>query len=75
MLRVVSQTMAELGMELDTATAAEGTVRSGQTHRSLTQGALPEILLRISGCREQHSLSSEPTLMGSSPTNLLIKRE
>lgn len=67
MLREVSQTMAELGMDLDTATVAEGTVRSGQTHRSLTQRAVPEILLRIPGSREQHSLSSEPTLMGAVP--------
>lgn len=72
-LREVSQTMAEWGMELDTAIMAVRTLTARSDTGHTAQRALPEILVKISGSREQHILSREPTVMRSSPTNL-IKR-
>lgn len=66
--------MAELngpGHSSNGSENSESTVR--HTGHS-AQRALPEILVKISGSREQHILSSEPTLMERSPTNLLIKK-
>lgn len=64
MLRGVSQTMAELGMHLDTAIMAVRTVRAWSDTGHSAQRSLPEILVKIPDSREQHILSSEPTLMG-----------